>query len=196
VGEYFEIDEAARFLETARQLDLYHELIATFLLTGGRRNEVFGLLVDDVDFEANRVRIEPNRFRRLKRPWSERTVPLWPQLREILLPYVERRQEGQDLLFQSDVPRSNGMITDLRSPLRKVAKRAGLPVPTVNKFRHTYATARLQTTDNGKPVAPWTVKDELGHKDLKRVEDTYGHLGLHRHRAEVVEYRLAVPGEA
>ena len=43
--DFFEIDEAARFLDAARKLDLHHELIATYLLTGGRRNEVFGLLV-------------------------------------------------------------------------------------------------------------------------------------------------------
>ena len=46
--EFFEIDEAARFLDAARKLDLHHELIATYLLTGGRRKEVFGLLVSDI----------------------------------------------------------------------------------------------------------------------------------------------------
>ena len=44
------IDEAARFLDAARRLDLHHELIATYLLTGGRRSEVFGLVVNDLDF--------------------------------------------------------------------------------------------------------------------------------------------------
>jgi len=32
-------------------LDLHHALIATFLLTGGRRNEVLGLLGSDIDSE-------------------------------------------------------------------------------------------------------------------------------------------------
>ena len=50
---FFEIDEAAKFLDAARKLDLHHALIATYLLTGGRRNEVLGLLVSDIDFENN-----------------------------------------------------------------------------------------------------------------------------------------------
>jgi len=58
------------------------------------------------------------------------------------------------------------------------------------QFRHTYATARLQTTDRGAPVAAWTVAKELGHSGTAMLEKTYGHLGEVRHRSEVVEYRV------
>ena len=37
--------------------------------------------------------------------------------------------------------------------------------PRLTKFRHTYATARLQTTDRGKQISLWTVAKELGHKN-------------------------------
>jgi len=40
--EFFEIDDAARFLDAARRLDLYYEVIGTYLLTGGRRKEILG----------------------------------------------------------------------------------------------------------------------------------------------------------
>ncbi len=73
--------------------------------------------------------------------------------------------------------------------MREIAKLAELPEPRLTKFRHTYATARLQTTDNGKPIALWTVAKELGHKNVARVEDTYGHPSHYRQRGEVVEYR-------
>ena len=118
-------------------------MIATYLLTGGRRNEVFGLLVGDIDFENDLVSIQPNQRRRLKRVWSERAVPLWPQLEEILGLYVKGLdRSGDELLF----PRQTGeMITDLRKPLGIIAAEAGMPEPRLTKFRHTYATARLQT---------------------------------------------------
>jgi integrase len=186
--EFFEIDEAARFLDAARRLDAYYEVIATYLLTGGRRKEVLGLLVGDIDFEAGFVHIRPNEHRGLKRQWSERSVPLWPQLREVLEPYVESLEAGpDDLLFPG---LTGGMITDLRKPLKEISKEAGCPIPRLTKFRHTYATARLQTTDGGKQIALWTVAKELGHKTVARVEDTYGHPSHYRPRGEVVEYRI------
>ena len=186
--EFFEIDEAARFLEAARESDLYYQVVGTFLLTGGRRKEVFGLLVGDVDLETGFVHIRPNNHRGLKRQWSERAVPLWPQLRKILGFYVGGLDsEPGHLLFPG---LTGGMITDLRKPLKEISKKAGVPVPRLTKFRHTYATARLQTTDGGKQISLWTVAKELGHKTVARVEDTYGHPSHYRPRGEVVEYRL------
>jgi len=35
----------------------------------------------------------------------------------------------------------------------------------------------------------WTAAKELGHKNVSRVEDTYGHPNHFRPRGEVVEYR-------
>ena len=40
-----------------------------------------------------------------------------------------------------------------------------------------------------KPVSPYTVMRELGHRSLKLIEETYGHLQQIRHRSSVVEYR-------
>ncbi len=186
--EFFEIDATAEFLDAAIRLNQYPEVLATFLLTGGRRAEVFGLLVGDVEWETRIVRIQPNRFRGLKRFWSERVVPLWPQLADILEPYLERRGgSSEDLLFPG---KSGGRINDLRKPLKVVSDELGIPVPRLTKFRHTYATARLQTTDNDKQISLWTVAKEMGHKTVARIEDTYGHPSHYRPRGEVVEYRL------
>ena len=75
--------------------------------------------------------------------------------------------------------------------LRDVAEEAEISnAPTAKLFRHTYATARLQTTDGGKQISLWTVAKELGHKTVARVEDTYGHPSHFRPRGEVVEYRV------
>ena len=57
-----------------------------FCRTSVRGKEALRLLVGDIDFKAGLSHIRPNRHRGLKRQWSERVVPLWPQLREILEP--------------------------------------------------------------------------------------------------------------
>ena len=84
------------------------------------------------------------------------------------------------------------MIRDLRKAVNAIATRAGWQAGeiTTKQFRHTYATARLQTLDRGAPVAPWTVARELGHSATAMVERTYGHMGQVRHRAEGVAYQV------
>jgi integrase len=116
-----------------------------------------------------------------------RLVPLWPQLRRILTPYVEGRPAG--LHF----PAPNGRPhADLRDQLAQLFTTAELVKPAGKAwhlFRHTYTAMRLQATDQGAPVSPWTVKTELGHGSLALIETTYGHLLNVRHRLDRVEYR-------
>ncbi len=99
-ARWLEVPDAALFLEAARTLpprsselraDLVHPLLATFLLTGGRRAEVLGLEVTDVSFPRGTVTFRPNCFRRLKTATSARVVPLWPQLRDVLHAYLNVR---------------------------------------------------------------------------------------------------------
>jgi len=202
-AEYLEIPDAARILEAAKRLkrtrrngliEFVHPLVATFLLTGGRKAEVLGLTWGDIDFDLGLVTFAPNEWRGLKREWSERTVPLWPQLREIMEAYCPANCSTSDLVFPS--PRTahggrEGMVNDVRKIMIDLQKNSGVDLPEgVTIFRHTYATARLQTTDGGKQISLWTVAKELGHKNVSRVEDTYGHPSHYRPRSEVVEYRL------
>ena len=106
-AHWLEVHEAALFLEGARTyrpkrgdiaLPFLHELVAAFLLTGGRESEVYGLEVEDVSFDRGTVTFRPNEWRRLKTATSRRTVPLWPQLEEILRSYVFPSPPGR-LLF-------------------------------------------------------------------------------------------------
>lgn len=197
--EWLEIHEAALLLEAARTyepdeeqeaISFAYPLVATFLLTGGRRAEVLGLEVSDVSFDRKTVRFRPNEHRRLKTDSSDRSVPLWPQLEEILRPYVfggDTPPSG--LLFPS--PRTGKMIKDTRRLLDTLAERIGLEKGSIRTkaFRHTYCGTRLQTLDHGHPVAPYTVATELGHQSTQMVDRVYSHLGEIRQRSESVEYR-------
>lgn len=197
------VHEGALLLESARTfvakrkdvaLPFVYPLIATYLLTGGREAEVLGLEVQDIDFDQETVTFRPNQWRRLKTKGSHRTIPLWSQLAEILRSYLRTSGRKSGLLFPSPRSKEPAMLTDFRKALDAVAERTGLweagDVRT-KSLRHTYTAARLQTLDNGKPVAVFTVSRELGHSTTKLVEEVYGHVGKNPHRSEVVEYRVA-----
>jgi integrase len=199
---YLEVHDGALLLEAARlpgkrvnghtMRDAY-ALVASLLLTGGRLREVLGLDVEDVSFDRKTVTFRPNAWRRLKTRRSARTVPLWPQLEEILRPYVFDldRPPGR-LLFPSFASGQEAMRTDTRKLLDHVAARASWKAGEIRAkmFRHTYCAARLQTLDHGAPVSPYTVARELGHGSTAMVEKVYSHLGTLRHRSEVVEFRI------
>lgn len=112
--------------------------------------------------------------------------------------YVTRFDDDYDgLVFPNN---KGAMWTDLRGVLKRVLEAAGVWIdphdmdeddpanPTNHTLRHTYATARLQTTDRGDSVSTFTVAKELGHRSVQLVEDTYGHLVDDRVRGETVEY--------
>lgn len=202
-AEWLEPHEAALLLEAARtwkpeetggapNCSFAYPLIATVLLTGGRKSEVLGLEVSDVNLtERHVIRFEPNDHRPIKTDKSVRTVPVWPQLREILGEYLES-DEGPDsgLLFPS--PRTGRMIQDFRRTLDAVGGRCGFSEGEVrfHKLRHTYCAARIQTVEHGHPVSLYTVARELGHSSTRLIERRYGHLLTNRRtRGEVVEFR-------
>jgi integrase len=207
-AEFLEAHEAALLLESARTYKAsneagafkhMHALLATFLLTGGRKSEVFGLELDDVSLQHRKVYFRPNGWRRMKTRGSERSMPLWPQLEEILRAYlVEREADGGiegSLLFPSgrggDEER---MLDDVRKALDIIAKRAGFKAGQIrlHGLRHTYTAARIQTCDRGRPVSLYTVSRELGHRSTDMIEDRYGHLHDRTEEGctEVVEFRI------
>lgn len=214
-ANFFEVAEAALILEAARVLakrdrknatpGLY-PLIATFLLTGGRRSEVFGLDVDDVSFDRGIIRFRPNEHRKLKTSTSHRAVPIWPQLEEILREYMfggdQPRTAG--LLFPSA---RGGMITSIDKTLDDIAKLCEMEPGEIrlHGFRHTYCSARLQTvqrilrpgadpTDEDAfdyvEVSRFQVQKEMGHGGAQLVNRIYGHAQRLPYRAEAVEYQV------
>ncbi len=209
-AKWLEVHDAALLLEAARTytpqrsdlaMPFARELLATFLLTGGRRSEVVCLEADDVSFDRQTVTFRPNVWRDraglrqgMKTDTSWRAVPLWPQLAEILRPYIlpPDRTPRTGLLFPSYRTGEASILTDCRKLLDAIATRAGWRAGeiTTKMFRHTYTAARLQTLDQGAPVSEFTVARELGHGGEAMVRRVYGHLGQVRHRADAVEYRV------
>ena len=207
--------EAARVLANQERVNAtpgFYPIIATFLLTGGRKSEVLGLEIEDVSFDRGLIRFRPNGHRGLKTQTSVRTVPLWPQLRDILQRWVfggtSPRVTG--LLFPSA---NGGMIRDLRKSLDSMAELAGMKAGEVRTraFRHTYCSARLQTVQRiVRPgmdpsnhdawdfveVSRFQVQKEMGHGGSQLVDRIYGHAQRTPYRSEAVEYRVENHQEA
>jgi integrase len=177
------------------EMRLAYPILATFLLTGGRFKEVVGLALEEVDFDRETITFRPHPWHdneRLKTEGSERTVPLWPQLAEILSDYVEqvRNDHAAELLFPPTTAKgraSGRPIGDIRDLFDRVLVRADFLTPILDdvtgeqkratsgrrewkgrairtrETRVTYTAARLQTTDGGAPRSHDTVMAELGH---------------------------------
>jgi integrase len=224
---FLEVPDAARLLWAAAtypakrnepEMGLAYALIGTFILTGGRQKEVVGLAATDVRLDLDTITFRPHPWHeggRLKTEGAERTIPLWPQLREILEEYLaaHRRHLPGRVLFPSPHVEADRPLTDLRDLLDRVAIRAGFLVSVLDDktgkqsrtssgqlmwtgrrirtrvFRQTYCAARLQTLDHGRPVSLYTVAQELGHESEEMVRRVYARLGKIRHRAESPEFR-------
>jgi integrase len=180
--EWLEPGEAAKFLAECKG-DL-HTLMAIALLTGARKQEVTGLEWSDVDFKRGLIQIRPNQWRKLKRAHSKRSVKLWPQLYAILEPL--KQKNGLVVPNRLGEPYS-----DVRGGMEGAAERAKISKEVSwNTLRHTYASLRLQTLDNGAAISPFKVAHELGHKGLTMIFEHYGHVIESPQRLEVIEYKL------
>ena len=84
-------------------------------------------------------------------------------------------------------------MSDVRGAFQSIERWGGFPEGQITSkaLRHTYCSARLQTLDRGEPVGLDTVRREMGHSDESLIRHICGHLGTIRHRAPVVEYRVA-----
>lgn len=155
-------------------------LVATLLYTGGRSQEVTGLLVEDVDFAEGVIRIRPNRFRRLKRSWAERMVPLPAPLTRRLTAHIESRGlKPNDALFPNG---SGGALATVNGLLRRCARLGKVPLAGLSAhcLRHTFTTIMLRTTTTtsaGTQVlhTPFEVAKMLGHRTTDLVETVYAH---------------------
>src|SRR6267143_6022178 len=98
------------------------------------------VVVDDSTFQI--VTFRENQWRRLKTAGSHRVVPLWPQLEQILRPYVFGDRPPARLLFPSFRTGAETMLTDFRKLLDAVAVRAGWRVSSRPRYSGTRMRAR------------------------------------------------------
>jgi integrase len=158
-------------------------VVSLFLYTGMRHEELLGLLVGDLDFVHSAVHVRENDYRRLKRKWHTRQVPMWPGLRATLERYLAESGRTEGLLFPIlDAEGKQKMRRSVAKQFARVLRRAGLADRAISPhtLRHTFTSFMLLTTvrtrsGNEAERSTWNVAQLLGHKSDKLVRETYSH---------------------
>lgn len=155
--------------------------------TGFRFGEVAGLtwdciLWDDLEIKTyRRYDTKKSKWTKAKTETSIRTVPIDKQTIEILKK-LKRQQEvyfkrykmsnEENLLFIdffTGVPTSQGINRSLRQTMEDInIKPKNL---SSTGLRHTYASMMLS-----QDIDIWAIAKIMGHKDIKQITETYGHL--------------------
>ena len=164
-------------------------LFTLAVTTGLRRGEMLALRWEDVDLEAQVLRIKRSlsetragtserglSFESPKTNKGKRSVALTPYAVSLVAKYRKSRDSGErakpgDLIF----PNPQGAPIRPRSltqHFKRISKRAGLPASTrLHDLRHTAATLLLS-----KSIHPKIVQEVLGHSTISITLDTYSHV--------------------
>lgn len=179
--QFWDAEQSDRFLEVARQRERsFADLFLCALRTGMRFGELIALCWKDLDLDVGRIHVRRSHCRgALTTPKSGRgrTVPMSPELREVLAARKARRSErrgrGGDLRNELVFPARGGgyLTTDkVKKPFWRATAAAGLPRIRFHDLRHSFAS---QLAMAGVPLV--AVQQYLGHADIG-VTMRYAHL--------------------
>lgn len=128
------IETVQKFLEAAKTEPFYFTLILCLYQAGMRKNEVFHLKWEDVNFEHNLIRVVKAKNNK------ERFIPMNEMLKNALMDL--KTQSKSELVFPSPV--TGKPLTDIRKALRRIAKKAGINQKVKpHQLRHSFATHLL-----------------------------------------------------
>jgi integrase len=158
----YSIDEAKAILDFTQEKDeVFYLLIKLYYLTGGRLGEwlnaYFGEDPHNVDLENNIIR-----FRNKIRRDLYQTVPIFPELKEVLLRLKELEEERDDFKGKV-VPYSATNKGLINKKLNRIERELGIK----KKGRSTHGFRRLLATELFKNEVPIDIiKDVMRHSSI------------------------------
>lgn len=166
----FTLDEVNFLIDKVRPD--YRAYLTIRLLTGLRTGEADGLQWQDIDFEANTLRVERTMSRNgdgdTKTEGSKRTIPLVPQVRDVLLAQYSGRQENLPWVFHT----KNGNPIDVVNFTNRIwyplLRHLGMKKRPPYQMRHTAATLMLASGENPEWIAAM-----LGHSTTEMLFRVY-----------------------
>ncbi len=166
----FTLDEVNLLINTVRPD--YRAYLTLRLLTGLRTGEADGLQWQDIDFEANTLRVERTVSRNgdgdTKTEGSKRTIPLVPQVRDVLKSQHAANTQNLPWVFHT----KNGHPIDVVNFTNRVwyplLRHLGMKQRPPYQMRHTAATLMLASGENPEWIAAM-----LGHSTTEMLFRVY-----------------------
>ena len=195
-GKYYKEDELRTLLHLAEDDPIYIPVVLASYY-GLRRSEAIGLSWDSVDFEEKVIYIRRKVIETsvngkqqliisetMKTESSERTLPLIPEVEEILLKHKAAIEENRRLFRKGYCKDYLNMVCvnpigELIRPnyisthFSKLLQRYNLRKIRFHDLRHTCASLLLSKSVNMKVIQMW-----LGHSSMKTTSDIYAHLDI------------------
>jgi len=181
VKTYKESPEAPQLLEAQEVESLLREmpdhlrgLIACAVYAGLRREELFHLRWEDINWTTGELTVASRRDHHTKN-YQSRRIPMNTALTELLRRHP--RQLGSLLVFCS---RDGKPYTDVRDSLNAAALRAGIKGGArLHQLRHAFCSHALM-----QGIDPRTVQRWMGHKDITTTM-RYAHVSPDHERAAI-----------
>lgn len=185
------IEDYKKLLQYLNRIADYSDSIIPFFLftmlqTGFRFDEAMAITWQDIDFEANTI-YTYRRFSSVKKQFTKpktrtsiRKVPMTNDLQQLLLKLKSQEEKMLNILkiknkntffdYRFGVILNNAINKYLSNILDELEIDSKM---TTTGSRHTYGSYLLR-----RGVDIWAVAKLMGHKDIKQLIETYGHLHL------------------
>ena len=135
-----------------------YAIIATFLLTGIRKGELYNLKINDVDFDSHRLLIVCGKGQK------DRMIPMNSKLKEVMQLYLkERKRLKKESPYFFCAMRQDSQMGDkvVARLFEKIKERCKMHIYP-HLLRHTFATLMLE---GGCDI--YSLSKMMGHSDIK-----------------------------
>ena len=172
-------EQLATFLEEIKKEEYWCDFFYVEVMVGLRRGEICGLKWSDIDFSANKLRVERSvgikkgggiSIGETKTNTGIRTIIMPPSVSEVL----QRRKQTaiSAWVFPSFLNPEQPIHPEVAyRKLKVILKHAELPMIRFHDLRHTFATHAMKGGVDAK-----TLSGILGHTNASFTLDTYTHV--------------------
>ena len=172
-------EQLETFLEEIKKEEYWCDFFYVEVMTGLRRGEICGLKWSDIDFDANKLRVQRSvsakkggglNIGETKTNTGTRIITMPPSVREVL---QNRRQTAiTEWVFPAFLNPEQPIHPEAAyRKLKVILKHAELPLIRFHDLRHTFATHAMKSG-----VDPKTLSGILGHTNASFTLDTYTHV--------------------
>ena len=168
-----------RFLEAIQGEPYWHDFFYVEVMTGLRRGEICGLKWSDIDFGANKLRVQRSISAKrgggivigeTKTNTGNRIITMPPSVSEVL--QRRKRRAITEWVFPAFLNPEQPIHPEAAyRKLKIILKHAELPLIRFHDLRHTFATHAMKGGVDAK-----TLSGILGHTNASFTLDTYTHV--------------------